>query len=48
MESVLDFLGLLLRVILAGMFALTPGMLVWLAVIAVFVLARQIRQGVAA
>lgn len=44
MENVLDFLGMLLRVLLAGMVALTPGMLVWHSIIAVCVLVRQLRH----
>lgn len=35
MELVLEWFGIVLRVILAGLFALTPGMLVWLAVLSI-------------
>jgi hypothetical protein len=43
MEQVLDIFGGFVRVSLAGVFALTPGMLVWISVIAIILLLRQLR-----
>jgi hypothetical protein len=42
MESILDIVMMVLRVILAGLFALTPGMLVWVSVLGVFLLVRRL------
>jgi hypothetical protein len=42
MEQILDVVLTVLRVSLAGFFALTPGMLVWLSVLGVFLLIRRL------
>jgi hypothetical protein len=42
MEQVFEWLGIVLRVVAASMFALTPGMLVWLAVLGVFLAIRRV------
>ena len=42
MEQVLEWIAIVLRVLLASMIALTPGMLVWLAVVSVFVAVRHL------
>ncbi len=42
MEQVLEWLGTVLRLMLAGIFALTPGTLVWLAVLGVFLAFRLV------
>jgi hypothetical protein len=42
MEQILDVILTVLRVSLAGFLALTPGMLVWLGVLCVFLLVRRL------
>ena len=42
MEPVLVWFGTVLRVMLAGILALTPGMLVWLVVLSIVLAARWV------
>ncbi|MFC2029846.1 hypothetical protein ACFLWA_03855 [Chloroflexota bacterium] len=42
MEQLFEVLGTVLRVMLAGMIALTPGMLVWTVVLSVFLAVRWV------
>jgi hypothetical protein len=42
MEQLFEGLGILWRVLLAGMLAMTPGMLVWLVVLSVFLAIRWV------
>jgi hypothetical protein len=44
MDPVLEFFATTGRVLLAGMFALVPGTLVWLVVLAVYATVRQVGQ----
>jgi hypothetical protein len=44
MDPVFGFFGTVGRVLLAGMFALVPGTLVWMAVLMVYATVRQIGQ----
>lgn len=42
MEQVVESLGTVVRVLLAGMLALTPGMLVWLVVLNILLAIRWV------
>ena len=44
MEQVLQVLDTAWRVLLAGVFAMTPGALVWLVVLGTFFLIRQLKR----
>lgn len=44
MEQVLQLLDTAWRVLLAGMFAMAPGGLVWLVALSIFLLIRQISR----
>jgi hypothetical protein len=45
MEQVLEWLGTVLRVMLAGMIALTPGTIGWLVILSVFLAIRWVGRG---
>ena len=44
MEQLFDWMATAFKVMLAGAFALTPGMVFWLAVLSVFIVMRRVAR----